>query len=156
MLTARKADVDFNTRVLNTVKTLDECLRLHIALTKTLNPGFEFYVRLNPDFLLSLCKEYLQWLELDLGKRVESVPPYVLKGNKLLDTVTKQIPGLLAAHLLLAKGKLGAGDVGAALKHIERVLKKLLLTIFKSEKIHCSCLLKEKLNLRMEIKRLLL
>jgi tetratricopeptide repeat protein 21B len=65
----------------------------------------------------------LQWLEIDIGKKVETVPPYVLKGNKLLDTVTKQIPGLLAAHLLLAKGKLGAGEVGAALKHIERVIE---------------------------------
>ena len=46
-----------------------------------------------------------------------------MKGNKLLETVTKQIPGLLAGHLLLAKGKLGAGDVGAALKHIERVIE---------------------------------
>ena len=58
-----------------------------------------------------------------MGKRVESVPPYVIKGNKLLETVTKQIPGLLAAHLLLAKGKLGAGDTAAALRHIQRVIE---------------------------------
>lgn len=56
MLIARKPDPDFNNKVANTTKTLDECLRLHIALTKTLSPGFDFYVKLNPDFLLSLCK----------------------------------------------------------------------------------------------------
>jgi tetratricopeptide repeat protein 21B len=56
MLQARKPETDLNTKVTQTLKTLDECLRLHISQTKALNPGFEFYIRLNPDFLLSMSK----------------------------------------------------------------------------------------------------
>lgn len=63
MLIARKPDPDLNAKIAATVKTLDECLRLHIALTKTLNAGFEFYIKLNPDFLLNMCKgiEVYNW-----------------------------------------------------------------------------------------------
>lgn len=38
------------------------------------------------------------------------------KGIKLLETITKQIPGFLPAYLLLAKGKLAVGnDIDAGL-----------------------------------------
>jgi len=47
----------------------------------------------------------------------------VIKGNKLLETITKQIPGLIPAHLLLSKGKLAVGDRNMALKSIERCLE---------------------------------
>ena len=36
---------------------------------------------------------------------------YIIKGNKLLETITKQIPGLIPSHLLLAKGKLALGGL---------------------------------------------
>jgi len=34
----------------------------HIASTKQLSPGYEFYVRLNPDFLVTIASMYLRSL----------------------------------------------------------------------------------------------
>ena len=44
------------------------------------------------------------------------------KGSRLLDTITKQIPGLITAYLLLAKGKMALGDYTEATKAITKVL----------------------------------
>ena len=41
------------------MKYIDEALKMHITLTKSLVPGFDFYIKLNPDFLLSLAQVYL-------------------------------------------------------------------------------------------------
>lgn len=48
---------------------------------------------------------------------------YVNRGIKLLESITKQIPGLAAAHLLQAKGKMSLGDQSGALKCLERCLE---------------------------------
>ena len=111
-------------RVQNSVKFIDEALKLHIQLTKSLIPGFEFYIRLDPYFLLSLAEEYLQFVSFDnILENNENPGSFIIKGNKLLETITKQIPGLLPAHLLLAKGKLAVGDTLAALKSVNRVVE---------------------------------
>lgn len=44
------------------------------------------------------------------------------KGTKLLETVTKQIPGLVTAYLLLSKGKMALGDQFEAINAINKVL----------------------------------
>ena len=41
------------------MKFIDEALKMHITVTKQLIPGFDFYVALNPDFLLSLSQMYM-------------------------------------------------------------------------------------------------
>lgn len=43
-----------------TVKLLDQCLNLHITSTWEHAIGFEFYTKLNADFLMELAKEYLE------------------------------------------------------------------------------------------------
>ena len=70
-----------------------------------------------------MCIEYLQFTTFNPGKRVETVPSNVVKGTKLLETITKQIPGLVAAFLLLAKGKSASGDVNGAMKALNRVIE---------------------------------
>lgn len=111
-------------RVQNSIKFIDEALKLHIQLTKSLLPGFEFYIRLDPYFLLCLAEEYLQFVSFDnILENSESSGSFIVKGNKLLETITKQIPGMLPAHLLLAKGKLAVGDTLAALKSVNKVVE---------------------------------
>ena len=44
------------------------------------------------------------------------------KGIKLLESITKQIPGFLPAYLLLAKGKLAVGSEAEAATAISNVL----------------------------------
>lgn len=43
----------------NACKLLDSCLNLHVTSTKEVPPGFDFYIKLNADFLMELAKEYL-------------------------------------------------------------------------------------------------
>ena len=49
-----------NRNLAQSVKLLDQCLNLHVTATKEFPAGFEFYIKLNADFLLELAKEYLQ------------------------------------------------------------------------------------------------
>lgn len=111
-------------KIQNSIKLIDEALKLHIQITKSLIPGFEFYIRLDPYFLLSLAEEYLQFVSFDnILESTESSGSFIIKGNKLLETITKQIPGMLPAHLLLSKGKLAVGDTAAALKSVNKVVE---------------------------------
>ena len=92
-------------------------------MTKSLAPGYHFYIKLNPDFLVTIAQLYLRNLSTNSmlsGKEV--VQSSIGKGTKLLETVTKQIPGLTNAHLLLATGKMALGDSFEALKAINTVL----------------------------------
>ncbi len=72
------------------MKFVDDALKLHIAATKTLLPGTEFYIFLNPDFLLSISELYLSSIGMQdmlngsLGKN-----SYIVKGTKLLETIIR-------------------------------------------------------------------
>jgi tetratricopeptide repeat protein 21B len=105
-------------KIKKSITLIDEALKKHIQFTKSLPPGFDFYINLNPDFLLELAKEYLQFADVNFEETdvqdSSKTPIYVKNGNKLLRTVLKQIPGLTAGYLLLAKGKLIQGDIEAA------------------------------------------
>ena len=75
------------------LKCLDESLRLHITSTKQLVPDLQFYISLNPNFLLTLSACYIS-----LGS-----PAALGKSTKLLETITSKIPGYVNAHLLLSQ-----------------------------------------------------
>lgn len=45
-------------------KILDGAFKLQIAFSKTLPPGFTYYVKLNPDFLFSIAELYLQGISM--------------------------------------------------------------------------------------------
>ena len=52
-------------RISSSIRLFDEALKKHIQFTKTLPPGFDFYINLNPDFLLQMAKEYLQFTDIN-------------------------------------------------------------------------------------------
>eukprot|EP00826_Nyctotherus_ovalis_P013769 TRINITY_DN1376_c0_g6_i1.p1 TRINITY_DN1376_c0_g6~~TRINITY_DN1376_c0_g6_i1.p1 ORF type:complete len:1241 (-),score=463.36 TRINITY_DN1376_c0_g6_i1:317-4039(-) len=94
---------------------LNETLQLHVAEAKTATVGFDFYIKLNPWFLMELAQEYLR--HSPASKKFNSsdgLPTYLTKGIKLLEMVTKQTPGIIEARMLLAKAKWISGDVTAA------------------------------------------
>ena len=100
------------------IKYLNEALSLHVAVSKKLNPGFEFYTKLNPDFLLEIAKEYLQYVGLKPLPKSAKPPHYLVRATKLLETITKQIPGIIDGHLMLAKSKYISNDNSAAQRYI--------------------------------------
>lgn len=100
------------------LRLLDEALSLHVESSKQLSPGYEFYTRLNPDFFLEIAKEYLQHVGLTPLTPATKPPYYLIRGTKLLETLTKQIPGMIESHLLLAKCKFVANEPGFAQKYL--------------------------------------
>jgi tetratricopeptide repeat protein 21B len=105
------------------LKILDEALTLHVQISKQLSPGYDFYTKLNPDFLLEMAKEYLQFVGLNPLPKTAKAPHYLIRGMKLLETLTKQIPGITEAQLLLAKSKYIANDTSSAQKCISICLQ---------------------------------
>jgi tetratricopeptide repeat protein 21B len=100
------------------LRLLEETLSLHIAASKQMSPSLEFYAKLNPDFLLEIAREHLQYLGLKPLSKTAKAPPYLVRVTKLLETITKQIPGIIEGHLLLAKSRFIANDHANASKFI--------------------------------------
>lgn len=100
------------------LRLLEETLSLHIAASKQMSPSLEFYSKLNPDFLLEIVREHLQYLGLKPLSKTSKAPPYLVRAGKLLETITKQIPGIIEGHLLLAKAKFIANDHLSAQRYI--------------------------------------
>lgn len=71
------------------IALLNKCLSLHVQSTKGVRAGFEFYIKLNPDFLLELAKEFVQHIGIKPLQAGEKVPPFLNKAIKLLENVTK-------------------------------------------------------------------
>ena len=107
-------------------RILDGALKLQITYSKTLNSGFTYYSKLNPDFLFSIAELYLRPVsmkEMLEGNENSNPSGPIGKGIKLLESINRQIPGFLPAYLLLAKGKLAVGnDLDASLA-IAKVLQ---------------------------------
>ena len=107
----------------HSVEMLGEALSAHIAETKKVPYGFEFYIKLNSAFLIELAKEYMQHLGMKQIPKKDQVPKYLFKGIKLLETLTRQTPGILESHVLLAKARWAKHDIQGALVELKLVLK---------------------------------
>ncbi len=106
-------------KVEESIDLLNQCLKLHISEAKKVPIGFEFYAKLNSTFLLELAQEYLQHCQQSVRyANPEAMPAYLIKGTKLLETLTRQTPGIIEAHVLLARSKWIANDVTAALNSL--------------------------------------
>ena len=93
-------------------------------MTKTIMPGFDYYIKLNPNFLMSLAEEYLRNVTMEhILNEQEQSEAYIIKGTNLLELISKQIPGLIPAHLLLAKGKLAIGDSYGAIHSVKKCME---------------------------------
>jgi hypothetical protein len=123
MLTIRKPN-QTNQSIAEFYKILDGALKLQIAYSKTLNSGFAYYSKLNPNFLFSIAELYLKPVSMkEMLEGSENPNPAgpIGKGIKLLESINRQIPGFLPAYLLLAKGKLAVGndlDAGLAITKV--------------------------------------
>jgi hypothetical protein len=110
---------------MNALKFVDNALKMQITYSKSLSSGFSMYSKLNPDFLYSLAELYLSHVsmkEMAMGNENSSPTQPVGKGLKLLETITRQVPGFLPAFMLIAKGKLAVGNDIDAAAAISKVL----------------------------------
>ena len=106
-----------------TIKLLDKWLNLHITNTNEVSAGFEFYTKLNPDFLLELAKEYMKHAGVKSLPKSEEIPRYMNKAIKLLENIIRQYPINSEAQILLAKARWLTNEVNIALKTLHECLK---------------------------------
>lgn len=72
---------------------------------------------------MEIAKEYLQYLGLKPLPKTAKPPHYLVRGAKLLETITKQIPGIIEGHLMLAKAKYISNDNLGAQRYISIALQ---------------------------------
>jgi len=108
------------------VEHLDKALELHMGALRKQAHDVSYFVKLNPDFLLELAREYVGHVGTEPEVREASSDEAVALGKalKLLEIVRKQVPGLLEGQMLLARAKYLNHDYDGALRllaHCARV-----------------------------------
>ncbi|KAK3772094.1 hypothetical protein RRG08_061179 [Elysia crispata] len=101
---------------------LNEAIELHFAGLKGLPLGIDYYCRLNPDFLLQVIKDYLQFGPQTPVISGQPVSPVLRRCHQVLDPLTRAVPGLMDGLFLIAKVKYLAGDIAAAQTTLQHCL----------------------------------
>lgn len=101
---------------------LNETLTLHITNFKSA-VGYDFFIKLNADFMLEIAREYLQ--HTISGGTDDAAKPggYLLRGVQVLETLTRFVPGLVPAQVLLAKAKVALNEVDVATRILHQCLR---------------------------------
>lgn len=109
------------------VKILDELLDIHIKPLQNYPFSDVYLKKLDPDFLLDVTKEYLNYApkQIDITeKTVLKQPSKVIKKSlEILKTLTSACPGLIEALYLLAKVQFLTGDTINSMNTLQHILK---------------------------------
>lgn len=109
-------------------RVLDDCIKLHLALQKKQSQNLEYYIVLNPDFLLTLANEMLHHTDFNLTQITEQIqnpitPTHLIKKSvKLLETTIAKIPGLIPAYMLASKANLIVGNVNGSIQMLQKAI----------------------------------
>lgn len=96
------------------IELVNEAIELHFAGLKGLPLGIQYFVLLNPDFLLQIVKTYLQFAPQIPVQSGQQVSPILKRCYQVLDPLTIAVPGLMEGLYLIAKVKYLSGDVDSA------------------------------------------
>ena len=95
----------------NSTKSLaliNECLSIHLSDARSAH-GLDYYIKLNPSFLIEITKELLLHQDPLTPIRPDNPPIFMTRVCKILEMLMKQTPGIFEAHLLYARAKSGMG-----------------------------------------------
>ncbi|CAG5135745.1 unnamed protein product, partial [Candidula unifasciata] len=105
-----------------TMELLNESIELHFASLKGLPLGVDYFCKLNPDFLLQVIKDYLQFAPQVPVTPGQPVSPVLKRCNQVLDPLTRAVPGLMEGLFLIAKVKFLSGDISTAQTTLQHCL----------------------------------
>jgi tetratricopeptide repeat protein 21B len=112
----KRRDVD------GALNLLNETLTLHITAFKAA-VGYDFFIKLNADFMLQIAQEYLQHTINTTSSEGAKPGGYLLRGVQVLETLTRFVPGLVPAQVLLAKAKVALDEVDVATRILHQCLR---------------------------------
>uniref|UniRef100_A0A8C5SQZ9 Tetratricopeptide repeat domain 21B n=1 Tax=Laticauda laticaudata TaxID=8630 RepID=A0A8C5SQZ9_LATLA len=111
-----------NKRQEEVITLLNDVLDAHFSSLQGLPLGIEYFEKLNPDFLIEIIKEYLNFCPSQPAGLGQPPSPLLRPCASVLETVMKTVPGLLQAAYLVAKVKYLSGNYEAS----ERILQHCL------------------------------
>ncbi|XP_037998869.1 tetratricopeptide repeat protein 21B isoform X3 [Motacilla alba alba] len=103
---------------------LNDVLDTHFSSLHGFPLGVEYFEKLNPDFLLEIIREYLNFCPAQPASPGQSPSPLLKHCASVLETVVKTVPGLQQAVFLIAKVKYLSGDIEAAHSNLHYCLER--------------------------------
>ncbi|XP_075367447.1 tetratricopeptide repeat protein 21B isoform X5 [Mycteria americana] len=106
------------------IALLNDVLDTHFSSLHGFPLGVEYFEKLNPDFLLEIIREYLNFCPAQPASPGQSLSPLLKHCASVLETVVKTVPGLQQAVFLMAKVKYLSGDIEAAHSNLHYCLER--------------------------------
>ncbi|XP_048728803.1 tetratricopeptide repeat protein 21B-like isoform X2 [Ostrea edulis] len=95
-------------------KLLNEAVEIHFSSLKGNPLGPQYFLLLNPDFLLQMIKDFLVFAPTQPIKQGQPPDPLLKRCCQVLEALTRTVPGLLEALYLMAKVRFLQGDIDSA------------------------------------------
>eukprot|EP00105_Crassostrea_gigas_P034704 XP_019918852.1 PREDICTED: tetratricopeptide repeat protein 21B isoform X2 [Crassostrea gigas] len=95
-------------------KLLNEAVEIHFTALKGNPLGPQYYLLLNPDFLLQMLKDFLVFAPTQPIKQGQPPDPLLKRCCQVLEALTRTVPGVLEALYLMAKVRFLQGDIDSA------------------------------------------
>ncbi|XP_012885344.1 PREDICTED: tetratricopeptide repeat protein 21B isoform X1 [Dipodomys ordii] len=112
-----------NKRQEEVINLLDDVLDTHFSNLEELPLGVQYFEKLNPDFLLEVIIEYLNFCPMQPSSPGQPLSPLLRRCTSVLETIVRTVPGLLQAVFLIAKVKYLSGDIEAAYNNLQHCLE---------------------------------
>ncbi|CAB4022833.1 tetratricopeptide repeat 21B-like, partial [Paramuricea clavata] len=103
---------------------LNESTDSHFKELQGIPLGFEYFLKLNPEFLLQVIEEYLIFAPNEPQSSGQPVSPMLKRCAAVLDPLTKATPGVLQGLYLMAKVRYLSGDIETAKTMLNHCLEK--------------------------------
>ncbi|XP_045636505.1 tetratricopeptide repeat protein 21B isoform X5 [Ursus americanus] len=105
------------------INLLNDVLDTHFSQLEDLPLGIQYFENLNPDFLLEIVTEYLNFCPMQPASLGQPLSPLLRRCASILETIVRTVPGLLQAVFLIAKVKYLSGDIEAAYNNLQHCLE---------------------------------
>lgn len=113
-----------NKRQEEVINLLNDALDTHFSHLEDLPLGIQYFEKLNPDFLLEIITDYLNFCPMQPASPGKPLSPFLRRCTSVLETIVRTVPGLLQAVFLIAKVKYLSGDIEAAYNNLQHCLER--------------------------------
>ncbi|KAH6596442.1 hypothetical protein BASA50_005148 [Batrachochytrium salamandrivorans] len=102
---------------------LNEAVEQQFQVIRSGSPSLDYYVKVNPDFLLEITKDYMELCAVDSGKGVSTLHHARKTVQDILEVICKIVPASTESLYCLSQINLLLGDVMSAETTLAKCLK---------------------------------